>query len=84
MFGVPPDSEQYPVQCTTGLSGVPSTATARIVVGAINTLQPAPFKSSKFSELHIHCKSKGKHSKDTIKTFNPLQAPKSILLLRGL
>jgi hypothetical protein len=31
------DSEQYPVRCTTGLSGVPSTATTRIVVGAINT-----------------------------------------------
>jgi hypothetical protein len=32
-----PDSEQCPVRCTTGLSGAPSTATARIVVGAINT-----------------------------------------------
>jgi hypothetical protein len=32
-----PDIEQCHVWCTTGLSGVPSTATARIVVGAINT-----------------------------------------------
>jgi hypothetical protein len=32
-----PDSEQCSVRCTTGLSGVPSPATARIVVGAINT-----------------------------------------------
>jgi hypothetical protein len=78
------DSKQYPVRCTTRLSGEPSTTTAIIVVGAINTPQPPPFKSSKFSELHIHCKSKGKHSKDTIKVFNPLQAPKSTLLLRDL
>jgi hypothetical protein len=46
--------------------------------------QPLSFKPSKFSELHIHCKSKGKHCKDTIKAFNPLQAPKSTLLLRDL
>jgi hypothetical protein len=32
-----PDSEQCHVRCTTGLSGAPSTTTARIVVGAINT-----------------------------------------------
>jgi hypothetical protein len=32
-----PDTEQCHVRCTTGLSGVPSTATTRIVVGAINT-----------------------------------------------
>jgi hypothetical protein len=77
-----PDSQQCPVRCTTGLSGAPSTATARIVVEAINTPQPPPFKSSKFSERHIHCKSKGKHSKDTIKAFNPLQATKLTLLHR--
>jgi hypothetical protein len=35
------------------LSGAPSPATARILVGAINTPQPPPFKSSKFSELNI-------------------------------
>jgi hypothetical protein len=32
-----PDSEQCHVRCITGLSGVPSTTTTRIVVGAINT-----------------------------------------------
>jgi hypothetical protein len=32
-----PDSEQCHVRCTTRLSGVPSTTTTRIVVGAINT-----------------------------------------------
>jgi hypothetical protein len=86
-----PNTEQCHIRCTTGLSGVPSTSTARIVVGAINTLQPPPFKSSKFSELHIHCKSKGKHSKDTTKAFNQLQAPCEriicvllLLLLLGL
>jgi hypothetical protein len=51
------------VRCTTGLSGVPSTTTTRIVVGAINTLQPPAFKPSKFSELHIQYKSKSIHSK---------------------
>jgi hypothetical protein len=55
--------EQCHVQCTTGLSVVPSTTTARIVVGAINTAQPPPFKSSKFSDLHIQYKSKSLHSK---------------------
>jgi ferredoxin len=58
-----PDTEQCPVRCTTRLSGAPSIATTRIVIGAINTPQPPPFKSSKFSELHIHCKSKILHSK---------------------
>jgi hypothetical protein len=46
--------------------------------------QPPPFKPSKFSELHIQYKSKGKHSKDTIKAFNSLQGPKSTQLLRDL
>jgi hypothetical protein len=58
-----PDTEQCPVRCTIGLSGAPSTATTRIVVGAINTHQPPPFKSSKFSELNIQYKSKRLHSK---------------------
>jgi hypothetical protein len=58
-----PDTEQCPVRCTTGLSGAPSTTTTRIVVGAMNSPQPPPFKLSKFSELHIHCKSKILHSK---------------------
>jgi hypothetical protein len=39
-----PDTEQCPVRCTTGLSGAPSIATARIVVGAIST--PNHFHSS--------------------------------------
>jgi hypothetical protein len=79
-----PDNEQCNVWCGTGLSGVPSIATPRIVVGAINTPQPPPFKLSKFSELHIQYKSKGKHSKDTIKAFNSIQAPKSTQLLIDL
>jgi hypothetical protein len=58
-----PDIEQWPIRCTTGLSGAPSTATTRIMVGAINTPQPPPFKPSKFFELHIHCKIKRLHSK---------------------
>jgi hypothetical protein len=57
---------------------------ARKWLEAINTPKPPPFKSSKFSELHIHCKIKGRHSKDTFKAFNPLKAPKSTLLLRDL
>jgi hypothetical protein len=32
-----PDNEQCHVRCTTGLSGLSSTTTTRIVVGAINT-----------------------------------------------
>jgi hypothetical protein len=79
-----PDSEQCHVRYTTGLSDVPSTTTARIVVGAINTPQPPPFKRSKPPTLIIQYKSKGKHSKDIIKAFNPLQAPKSTQLLRDL
>jgi hypothetical protein len=57
------DTEQCPVRCTTRLSGAPSTATTIIVVRAINTPQPPPFKSSKFSELNIRYKSKILHSK---------------------
>jgi hypothetical protein len=36
----------------------PSIATARIVVGAINTSQPPPFKPSKLLTLLIPYKSK--------------------------
>jgi hypothetical protein len=46
--------------------------TSRKWLETINTSQPPPFKLSKFSELHIHYKIKGKHSKGTIKAFNPL------------
>jgi hypothetical protein len=56
------DNEQCPVRCTTRLSGAPSPATARIVVGVINTPQLPPFESSKFSELNIQYKSKILHS----------------------
>jgi hypothetical protein len=44
------DSEQCPVRCTTGLSGVPSIATTGILVGAINT--PNHLYSSHPSLLH--------------------------------
>jgi hypothetical protein len=37
--------------------------TARKWLEAINTPQPPPSMASKFSELHIHCKSKRLHSK---------------------
>jgi hypothetical protein len=79
-----PDSEQYLVRCTTGLSSVPSIATTRIVVGAINT--PNHHHSSYPSLLHFsfNTRAKGKHSKDTIKAFNPPQAPKSTQFLRDL
>jgi hypothetical protein len=53
-----PDSEQYPVQCTTRLSGVPSTTTARIVVGAINT--PNHHHSSHPSLLHFSFNTRAK------------------------
>jgi hypothetical protein len=58
--------------------------TARKWLETINTPQPSPSMASKYSEYHIHFKSKGNHSKDTTKAFNPLQAPKSTLLLRDL
>jgi hypothetical protein len=73
MSGAPPDCLVYP-----------SIATVGIVVGAINTPQPPLFKPSKPPTLLIQYKSKGKHSEDTIKAFNPLQAPKSTQLLRDL
>jgi hypothetical protein len=40
--------------------------------------------ASKYSEHHIHYKSKDNNSNDTSKAFNPLQATKSTLLLRDL
>jgi hypothetical protein len=45
------DTEQCHVRCTTRLSGAPSTATARIVVGAINT--PNHHHSSHLSFLNF-------------------------------
>jgi hypothetical protein len=58
--------------------------TARKWLEAINTPKPPPSIASKYSEHHIHCNSKGNHSKDTSKAFNPIQATKSTLLLRDL
>jgi hypothetical protein len=73
MSGAPPD---YPV--------CPSTPTAGIVVGAINTPQPPPFKPSKFSETP-HSILEQKHTlQDTSKRANPLQASKSTQLLSDL
>jgi hypothetical protein len=66
-----PDNEQYHVRCTTGLSGVPSTATARKMVGGYKYPQPPPFKPSKFSELHIQYKSKDNTSKTQSKYSIP-------------
>jgi hypothetical protein len=79
-----PDTEHCHVWCTTGLSGAPSTTMARIVVEAINTLQPPSFKSSKFSELHIQYKSKGNTPKTQSKHSIPSKTQKSTLLLRDL
>jgi hypothetical protein len=69
----PPD---YPV--------CPSTTTTEIVVGAINTPQPPPFKQSKLLTLLIQYKSKKHTLQDTIKASNPLQAPKSNQVLSDL
>jgi hypothetical protein len=57
------DTEQCPVRCTTGLFGVPSTTTTRIVVGAINTLNHLHSSHPSFSELNIQYKSQRLHSK---------------------
>jgi hypothetical protein len=83
-----------PVRCATKLSDVPidSKLSKRLWsywrMEAINILQPPPSMASKFSELHIHCKSKVKTLQDTFKVFNPLQAPKinssAWRLVRGL
>jgi hypothetical protein len=79
-----PDSEHCLVRCTTGLSGMPIDSNGWNSGWGYKYPQPPSFKPSKFSELHIQYKSKGKHSKDTIKAFNSLQAPKSTQLLRDL
>jgi hypothetical protein len=65
-----PNSEQCPVQCTTGLSGALSPATTRIVAGAINTPQPPLFKASKFSQVHIQYNSNSIYSKTHSKDQN--------------
>jgi hypothetical protein len=79
-----PNSEQYPVRCSTGLSSVPINSNAWNSGWGYKYPQPPLFRLSKPPTLLIQYKSKGKHSKETIKAFNPLQAPKSIQLLRDL
>jgi hypothetical protein len=51
---------------------------------AINTTQPPPSMASKYSEHHIHCKSKAKHSKTHSKHSIHSKLPKSTLVLRDL
>jgi hypothetical protein len=53
-----PNTEQCHVRCTTGLSGAPSTAITRIVVGAINT--PNDLHSSLPSFLNFTFVAKAK------------------------
>jgi hypothetical protein len=78
-----PDNEQCHVRCTTGLFGVPSTATTRIVVGAINT--PNHHHSSHPSFGPSHSIQEQKPTlQDTIKRSNPLEASKSTQLLSDL
>jgi hypothetical protein len=72
MSGAPPD---YPV--------CPSTAPARIVVGAINT--PNHHHSSHPSFRPSHSILEQRHTlQDTIKGSNPLQVPKSTQVLSDL
>jgi hypothetical protein len=77
------DTEQCPVRCTTGLSGAPSTATTRIVVGAINT--PNHLHSSHPSFLYFTFNTKAiAFTQDTFQRSNPLQASQSTQLLSDL
>jgi hypothetical protein len=78
-----PDTEQLHVRCTTGLSGAPSTTTARIVVGAINT----PTTSIQVIQVlwTQHSIQEQKTTlQDTTNRSNPLQASKSTQLLSDL
>jgi hypothetical protein len=79
-----PDNEQCHVRCTTGLFGVPSAATTRIVVVAINTPQPPPFKPSKFFSPSHSIQEQKPSLQHTIKRSNPLHASKSTQLLSDL
>jgi hypothetical protein len=79
-----PVSEQCHVRCTTELSDVPIDSNDWNSGWGYKYPQPPPFKPSKPPTLLIQYKSKGKHSIDTIKAFNPLQAPESTQLLRDL
>jgi hypothetical protein len=73
LSGAPPDCPVCPSSAMAGYSG-----------WGYKYPQPPPFKLSKSPTLQIQYKSKGKHSKDTTKAFNPLQAPKSTQFLRDL
>jgi hypothetical protein len=82
-----PDSEQYLSGAPPDCPVCPSTAkqpTARKWLEAINTPQPPPSMASKFSELHIHCKSKKISLQDTFQRSNPLQVSKSTQSLSDL
>jgi hypothetical protein len=72
------------VRWRTRLSGAPIASknqpTTRSGWEAINTSQPPHSLPSKASEIIIHCKSKRPTLQDTIKTINPLKAPKSTLV----
>jgi hypothetical protein len=61
-----------------------SSASQKLEQKAINTPQPPPSIAYKFSELHIHCKSKAKHSKTHSKHSIHSKLPKSTLVLRDL
>jgi hypothetical protein len=64
------DNEQCHVRCATGLSGVPIDSNDWNSGWGYKYPQPPPFNLSKPPTLLIQYKSKGKHSKDTIKAFN--------------
>jgi hypothetical protein len=72
-----PDSEQCLVRCTIDSNSWNS---------GWGYKYPNHLYSSNPSLLHFsfNTRAKGKHSKVTIKAFNPLQAPKSTQLLRDL
>jgi hypothetical protein len=82
--GRAPDSEQWQSGAPLDCSVHPSPATARKWLGAINTPQPPHSKSSKPSEIFIHCKSKVQHSKTQSKQSIHSKFPKSNLALKGL
>jgi hypothetical protein len=66
------------------MAGVPSTATTRIVVGAINTPYHHHSSHPSFQTSTFNTRAKAYTSKDTIKRSNPLQASKSTQLLSDL
>jgi hypothetical protein len=83
-----PDSEQCHVRCTTGLSGVPIDSKVSQRLGswleAINTPPTTSIEAIQASHTSHSIQEQRIHSKDTIKAFNPLQTPKSNLVLSDL